>query len=96
MPCLPNSCECLRSKLQPVERKTKAQSAEIDTACCQVTEAPFPGNYPISFEEMAKACGLVIAIAHKHQMAGASSHNIDHLADARASFVHRDGHSISI
>jgi len=50
-----------------------AQRIEIDTACRQVMEAPLPGNYRISLEEIAKACGLAIEkIVHNHQMAAAA------------------------
>jgi hypothetical protein len=50
-----------------------AQRIEIDTACRQVMEAPLPGNYRISLEEIAKACGLAIEkIVHSHQMAAAA------------------------
>ena len=40
----------------------RAMNLEIDTAARQVMEAPIPGNYRISFEELTKACSTAIAL----------------------------------
>jgi hypothetical protein len=45
----------------------RAQNLEIDTACRQTMEAPLPGNYRISFEQIAKACSTAISILVSQQ-----------------------------
>jgi hypothetical protein len=39
----------------------RAENLEIDTACRKVMEVPLPGNYKISFEQIAHACSIGIA-----------------------------------
>jgi hypothetical protein len=39
----------------------RARSLEIDTDCRQAMEVPLPGNMPLSFEELTKACSNAIA-----------------------------------
>jgi len=45
----------------------KAESLEIETACRQAMEVPLPGNYRISFEQIAKACSTAISILVSQQ-----------------------------
>ncbi len=46
----------------------KAESLEIETACRQAMEAPLPGNYRISFEQIAQACSIAISsLVAQHQ-----------------------------
>ncbi len=39
----------------------RAENLEIDTACRKVMEVPLPGNYRISFEQLAHACSAAIS-----------------------------------
>jgi len=45
----------------------RAEALEVDTACQKVMEAPLPGNYRISFEQIAKACSTAISILVSEQ-----------------------------
>jgi hypothetical protein len=46
----------------------RAENLEIDTACRKVMEVPLPGNYRISFEQIAHACSIGIsALVTQHQ-----------------------------
>jgi hypothetical protein len=47
----------------------RALNLEIDTAARQVMEAPVPGNFRISFEELTKACSTAISllVGEKHR-----------------------------
>jgi len=45
----------------------RAEAVEVDTACQKVMEAPLPGNYRISFEQIAKACSTAISILVSEQ-----------------------------
>jgi len=52
----------------------KAESLEIETACRQAMEAPLPGNYRISFEQIAQACSIAISsLVTQHQEQAQSS-----------------------
>jgi len=46
----------------------RAENLEVDTACQKVMEAPLPGNYRISFKEIAHACSIAIStLVSQHQ-----------------------------
>ena len=53
----------------------RAMNLEIDTAARQVMEAPIPGKYRISFEDLTKACSTAIALlaGEKQRAAGADN-----------------------
>jgi hypothetical protein len=46
----------------------RAENLEIDTICRKVMEVPLPGNYRISFDQLAHACSTAIAsLVAQHQ-----------------------------
>lgn len=51
----------------------RAQNLEIDTACRQAMEVPLPGNYRISFEQIAHACSIAISSLVSQQQAQAQA-----------------------
>ena len=53
----------------------RAMNLEIDTAARQVMEAPIPGNFRISFEELTHACSTAISLTVTQKQQAAEANN---------------------